>query len=316
MMASARLMSDSGDKVLKISSSSSLRIQRGDITKRSINGTSDAIVNAANQVMLGGGEVDGGRHKLNPSQAIHRAAGPELRAACYDVPEVRPGIRCPKGEARITPPFKLLVSHVIHTVGLIYDIDNNPEKLHKACKESNIDFVVFPAISSGLWPTAAIIAICTVMESDGDFKEITCIMFSLKMTYTMLGWRRRMYCFSCCLHPTEQQHQRYFRRVLYVRVTFRSHLTQLHYPPAYPPLQFSQSGRSMVNAANERMLGAGGVDGGKHTVGPIYDIDNHPEVILRNAYRNCIRPAEESNIDYIIFLPYLVPFIGKFPMST
>ncbi|MCL7037395.1 hypothetical protein MKW94_013824, partial [Papaver nudicaule] len=86
---------DDGDcKVFKISSSSSLVIQRGDITKWSINGTSDAIVNAANERMLGGGGVDG---------AIHRAAGPKLRDACYTVEKVRPGVRCPKGEARITP---------------------------------------------------------------------------------------------------------------------------------------------------------------------------------------------------------------------
>src|SRR6476619_3745319 len=58
----------------------------------------DAIVNAANERMLGGGGVDG---------AIHRAAGPELLGACRRVPEVRPGIRCPTGEARITPGFKL-----------------------------------------------------------------------------------------------------------------------------------------------------------------------------------------------------------------
>ncbi|MCL7036017.1 hypothetical protein MKW94_023097, partial [Papaver nudicaule] len=109
---------DGNCKSFKISSSSSLIIQRGDITKWSVNGTSDAIVNAANEQMLGGGGVDG---------AIHRAAGPELRAACYTVAEVRPGIRCPKGEARITPAFQLPVSNVIHTVGPIYDVDNHPE---------------------------------------------------------------------------------------------------------------------------------------------------------------------------------------------
>ncbi|KAI3925050.1 hypothetical protein MKW98_009700 [Papaver atlanticum] len=171
---------DDGNKVFKISSSSSLKIQRGDITKWSINGTSDAIVNAANERMLGGGGVDG---------AIHRAAGPELRAACYTVAEVRLGIRCPKGEARITPAFKLPVSHVIHTVGPIYDIDNHPEvtlrnayrNCIKLAKESNIDYIAFPAISCGVYgypyEEAATIAISTVMESDGDFKEVHFVLF-------------------------------------------------------------------------------------------------------------------------------------------
>ncbi|KAI3887885.1 hypothetical protein MKX03_000592 [Papaver bracteatum] len=59
----------------------------------SINGFSK-LVNAANEQMLGDGGVDG---------AIHRVAGPELRVACYTVADVRPGILCPKGEARITP---------------------------------------------------------------------------------------------------------------------------------------------------------------------------------------------------------------------
>ncbi|KAI3956623.1 hypothetical protein MKW92_034352 [Papaver armeniacum] len=171
---------DDGNKVFKISSSSSLKIQRGDITKWSINGTSDAIVNAANERMLGGGGVDG---------AIHRAAGPELRAACYTVSEVRPGVRCPKGEARITPAFKLPVSHVIHTVGPIYDIDNHPEvtlrnayrNSIKLAKESNIDYIAFPAISCGVYgypyEEAATIAVSTVMESDGDFKEVHFVLF-------------------------------------------------------------------------------------------------------------------------------------------
>ena len=62
-------------------------IIQGDITTLDV----DAIVNAANQMMLGGGGVDG---------AIHRAAGRKLFEACYNVPEVRPGVRCPTGEAR------------------------------------------------------------------------------------------------------------------------------------------------------------------------------------------------------------------------
>ncbi len=71
----------------------------------------DAIVNAANEWMLGGGGVDG---------AIHRAAGPELRRACEQVPTVRAGVRCPTGEARITDAFRLPARYVIHTVGPVW----------------------------------------------------------------------------------------------------------------------------------------------------------------------------------------------------
>ena len=84
-----------------------IKIIQGDITTLAVDG----IVNAANQVMLGGGGVDG---------AIHRAAGRELYEACRKVPEVRPGIRCPTGEARIAPGFGLPAKYVIHTVGPIY----------------------------------------------------------------------------------------------------------------------------------------------------------------------------------------------------
>ncbi|KAI3839932.1 hypothetical protein MKW92_016096 [Papaver armeniacum] len=173
---------DDGTKAFKISSSSSLKIQRGDITKWSINGTSDAIVNAANERMLGGGGVDG---------AIHRAAGPELRTACYTIAEVCPEIRCPKGEARITPAFKLPVSHVIHTVGPTYAVDDIPEvtlrNAYKNClklaKENRIEYIAFPAISCGIhgypYDEAAKIAISTVMESDGEFKEVHFVLFEV-----------------------------------------------------------------------------------------------------------------------------------------
>ena len=128
----------------------------------------DAIVNAANQVMLGGGGVDG---------AIHRAAGKELFDACLKVPEVRPGVRCPTGEARITPGFKLPAKFVIHTVGPVYRDGQHgePEKL-AACyrnslalaAENGCHSIAFPCISTGVYgypiEAAAQIAVREVKE--------------------------------------------------------------------------------------------------------------------------------------------------------
>src|SRR5262245_31582910 len=85
-----------------------LEVVEGDITKLVV----DAIVNAANERMLGGGGVDG---------AIHRAAGPELYEECKRAAEVRPGVRCPTGEARITRGYHLPAKHVIHTVGPVWN---------------------------------------------------------------------------------------------------------------------------------------------------------------------------------------------------
>ena len=124
-----------------------MKIVQGDITTLEV----DAIVNAANQVMLGGGGVDG---------AIHRAAGKELFDACLKVSEVRPGVRCPTGEARITPGFKLPARFVIHTVGPVYRDGQHgePEKLANCYRnslalaaENNCKSVAFPCISTGVY---------------------------------------------------------------------------------------------------------------------------------------------------------------------
>ncbi|KAL3337902.1 hypothetical protein AABB24_030188 [Solanum stoloniferum] len=158
----------------QLTPSSLLKIQKGDITRWSIDGSSDAIVNPANELMLGGGGAD---------EAIHRAAGPELRDACYKVREVHPGGRCPTGEARITPGFRLPASHVIHTVGPIYDANPNPKasltnayrNSLRVAKENNIQYIAFPAISCGVfgypYDEAATVAISTVKEFGSDLKE-------------------------------------------------------------------------------------------------------------------------------------------------
>lgn len=140
-------------------------IERGDITKVDV----DAIVNAANQVMLGGGGVD---------HAIHAAAGPELLEACRRVPAVN-GIRCPFGEARITPGFRLLARFVIHTVGPIYGRTPEPElvlrRAYDAClqlaHEHGLHSIAFPAISAGSYgfplDAAASIAIAAARAHRG-----------------------------------------------------------------------------------------------------------------------------------------------------
>ncbi|XP_027339002.1 uncharacterized protein LOC113852827 isoform X2 [Abrus precatorius] len=180
--AAARVSSGGGGAVrFPLSASTSLVIQKGDITKWFIDGSTDAIVNPANERMLGGGGADG---------AIHRAAGPELVEACCNVPEVRPGVRCPTGEARITPGFMLLASNVIHTVGPIYSADSNPaaslasayRNTMRVARENNIQYIAFPAISCGVYgypyDEAATVAISTIKEFRNDFQEVHFVLFS------------------------------------------------------------------------------------------------------------------------------------------
>ena len=124
-----------------------IEIIQGDITKLDV----DAIVNAANERMLGGGGVDG---------AIHRAAGPQLLEACRRVPEVRPGVRCPTGEARLTPGFRLAARYVLHTVGPVWSGGSRGEpELLAACYRNSLAIardqecrsIAFPAISCGVY---------------------------------------------------------------------------------------------------------------------------------------------------------------------
>jgi len=122
-----------------------IKIIEGDITQASV----DAIVNAANPVMLGGGGVDG---------AIHRAAGSELLQECKKIKPVN-GIRCPSGSARITAAGDLDAKYVIHTVGPIYRNEDDPAAVLASAYESSLQLAVenscksiaFPAISCGAY---------------------------------------------------------------------------------------------------------------------------------------------------------------------
>jgi O-acetyl-ADP-ribose deacetylase (regulator of RNase III) len=144
---------------------SNIEVIEGDITTLEV----DAIVNAANETLLGGGGVDG---------AIHRAAGAQLLAACRALPQVRPNVRCPTGEARITPGFRLPARFVIHTVGPVWRGGSygEPELLASCYRESlqlarenGADSVAFPAISCGVYgyplEAAVAIAVRTVQAS-------------------------------------------------------------------------------------------------------------------------------------------------------
>ncbi|HWX65218.1 MAG TPA: O-acetyl-ADP-ribose deacetylase [Rhodanobacter sp.] len=157
-----------------------LKVINADITTLRV----DAIVNAANPGLLGGGGVDG---------AIHRAGGPALLQACRALPESAPGVRCPTGEARITPGFALPSRYVIHTVGPVWHggVDDEVlllQRCHRNAlrllREHRLRTIAFPAISCGVYGypamQAAAVAVATLRDelTGNDSIEVSLCCFS------------------------------------------------------------------------------------------------------------------------------------------
>ena len=151
-----------------------IEILQGDITQLEV----DAIVNAANSSLLGGGGVDG---------AIHQAAGPELVAECRTIGG------CPTGEARITRGYQLPAQYVIHTVGPVYGETSDDSKLLASCYENSLGLaaenkiatIAFPAISCGIYgypiKEACKIAVDTTagfLRNNASVEKVIFIQFS------------------------------------------------------------------------------------------------------------------------------------------
>ena len=148
-----------------------LEVIVADITTLSV----DAIVNAANSSLLGGGGVDG---------AIHRAAGPELLAECRTLNG------CATGDAKITKGYRLKAKHVIHTVGPVWNDGKLGEdgllascyrNSIELCRKHDLTSVAFPAISTGIYrfpaERAAGIAVATVVDALATAAELTSVIF-------------------------------------------------------------------------------------------------------------------------------------------
>ncbi|MFF3090540.1 O-acetyl-ADP-ribose deacetylase [Streptomyces nojiriensis] len=153
-----------------------ITLVRGDITAEK----ADAIVNAANSSLLGGGGVDG---------AIHRRGGPEILAACEDLRRSHYGKGLATGRAVATTAGRLAAGHVIHTVGPVWSREEDRSALLASCYSESLRIadelgartVAFPAISTGIygWPMddGARIAVETVSRARTEVQEVRFVLF-------------------------------------------------------------------------------------------------------------------------------------------
>ncbi len=155
-------------------------IKVGDITKEDV----DAIVNAANGTLMGGGGVDG---------AIHRAGAPAILEACKEIRRTQYPDGLPTGQAVITTAGKMIAKHVIHTVGPVYGRGGNEKsELLAACyrnslllaAENGLGSIAFPAISTGVYgypleeaATVSSRAIEEFLSSDNSLKQVRLVFF-------------------------------------------------------------------------------------------------------------------------------------------
>jgi O-acetyl-ADP-ribose deacetylase (regulator of RNase III) len=170
-------------------------VKVGDITKEDV----DAVVNAANGTLMGGGGVDG---------AIHRAGGPEIKRECEVIRRTRYPEGLPTGQAVITTAGKMLAKYVIHTVGPVYGRGGNDKaKLLAACYHNSLSLAVekgvktiaFPAISTGIYgyplDEAARVSSQTIagfLSSNAALQEVRLVFFSQSDAETFL----KCHCFT------------------------------------------------------------------------------------------------------------------------